>query len=195
MGSPSISPLCQEMGAREAHNGLEVCAVEARKERGKTPATYEIRRHIEEERCIRITRKKHLLFKVLFCITSATKRKGAQFGQPGHTTVWTCQVAVEAAAKCRAQDNRMQITTASQGKQRHIPRCSILSPFPVNFFILFLWEAGSDPAQGVQFWEEGVDGFIGIHFCAESAWDLINAENCVMECEGEVFCLHVCAQE
>lgn len=87
MGSPSISPLCQEMEAREAHNSLKVCAAEARKDRGKTPAIYEIRRHIEEEGCISITRKKHLPFKVLFCITWAMKRKGAKFGQPGHTTV------------------------------------------------------------------------------------------------------------
>lgn len=138
--------------------------MKTRKDRGATPATYEIRRYMEEEGSIRTTRKKHLPFKVLFYITRATKRKGAQFGQPGHTTVWACQVAVEATAKWRAQDKRVQITTASHGKQRQTPRYSILSCFPANFFNLCLWEAGGDPARVVQFWEEGVDGFIGIHF-------------------------------
>lgn len=62
--------------------------------------------------------KEYLPFKVLFCITQAMKRKGTQFGQPGHTTVWTYQVAVEAAAKWRAQEYRLQVATASQGKKR-----------------------------------------------------------------------------
>lgn len=49
-------------------------------------------------------------------------------------------------------------------ESRQISKYSILSCFPANFFNLCLWEAGGDPARGVQFLEEGVDGFLGIHF-------------------------------
>lgn len=126
MGAPAYLLFAKRWKLGEHITDWWVCGVEARKNRGATPATYEIRRHMEEEGSIRIIRKKHLPFKVLFCITQTTKRKGTQFGQCGHTTVWTCQVAVEAAAKWRGQDNRVQITTASQGKQRWIPRYSIL---------------------------------------------------------------------
>ena len=103
-------------------------------------------------------------------------------------------------AKWRAQDNKPQITAASQGKQRKASVYSTLSRSSATFFNLCFREADGDPAWGVQSWKEEVDGFAGtlfttLLFCAGGAWDWIEVESCVIEYEDKVFCLRVCTQE
>lgn len=60
-------------------------------------------------------------------------------------------------AKQISQDNRMQITTANQGKQRKASGYRNLSCSSATFFNLCFCKAGGDPAWAVQSWNEWMD--------------------------------------